>query len=453
MQDRRVFTSYEENKDVTTMEVGDYYYEDRTVSPDIIPGKTILGVCVIPASHTDNGYPRIVGLHNLDSGGIEGNGRFNYIGTKDWIIAGGFDGYTQFPNTSDGLDCVGFGQNSVASFGSNSSHSNANYQLGDYWYHNTNAAVPYPYLTDGSVNQNYRYQSTSATYNINGRSVYNNCIRQYGTYTHAPFIPLVYKLDTISGGFWYLPTVGELGYICANRDLIYNKISAAGGTSIENTYWTANIISSTRSGANYNTQAFVFSTGIGTVSQQNGNYYSTTWPIRPFLAVWLIQDYEEIDLGLPSGALWSNKNIGAITEEESGEYYNRNDGDCPYIAKTSRPSQYDCAAIKIGSDWRTSTYADVEELISNTDYSWTTINGVPGGKFTSRTDSTKYIFIPACGKYYMDTFIENGTAGYIWCKDGSVNNKAAGLKVTAEGCSIAQCDGSWDGIAIRGVKQ
>lgn len=109
MQDRGVFTSYEENKDVTTMEVGDYYYEDRTVSPDIIPGKTILGVCVIPASHTDNGYPRIVGLHNLDDGGTEGDGRFNYIGTEDWIIAGGFDGYTQFPNTSDGLDCVGFG--------------------------------------------------------------------------------------------------------------------------------------------------------------------------------------------------------------------------------------------------------------------------------------------------------------------------------------------------------
>lgn len=37
------------------------------------------------------------------------------------------------------------------------------------------------------------------------------------------------------------------------------------------------------------------------------------------------------------------------------------------------------------------------ELIANTTYEWTSINGVNGGKFTSKTDSSKYIFLPAAG--------------------------------------------------------
>lgn len=39
------------------------------------------------------------------------------------------------------------------------------------------------------------------------------------------------------------------------------------------------------------------------------------------------------------------------------------------------------------------------ELISNTNTEWTTIDGVIGRKFISKTDSSKYIFIPAVGYF------------------------------------------------------
>ena len=45
-------------------------------------------------------------------------------------------------------------------------------------------------------------------------------------------------------------------------------------------------------------------------------------------------------------------------------------------------------------------------MINGTTYTWTTINGVNGGKFTSKKDSTKYIFLPA-GGYCKDTTLNN----------------------------------------------
>ena len=43
------------------------------------------------------------------------------------------------------------------------------------------------------------------------------------------------------------------------------------------------------------------------------------------------------------------------------------------------------------------THTQGQELIDNTTSAWTTIKGVNGRKFTSKTDSSKYIFLPAGG--------------------------------------------------------
>ena len=46
-----------------------------------------------------------------------------------------------------------------------------------------------------------------------------------------------------------------------------------------------------------------------------------------------------------------------------------------------------------------------QELINSTNSVWTTINSVNGRKFTSKTDSSKYIFLPAAGKWdYNSTY-------------------------------------------------
>ena len=58
---------------------------------------------------------------------------------------------------------------------------------------------------------------------------------------------------------------------------------------------------------------------------------------------------------------------------------------------------YDAARANMGSPWKMFTQEQANELVSGTNYIWTTINGVNGGKFTSKTDTSKYIFFPAAG--------------------------------------------------------
>jgi uncharacterized protein (TIGR02145 family) len=60
------------------------------------------------------------------------------------------------------------------------------------------------------------------------------------------------------------------------------------------------------------------------------------------------------------------------------------------------------------------TKEECEELFNYTDNEWTIINGINGRKFTNRSDSSKYIFIPAAG------ICSNGSVGnvgydcYLW---------------------------------------
>ena len=53
----------------------------------------------------------------------------------------------------------------------------------------------------------------------------------------------------------------------------------------------------------------------------------------------------------------------------------------------------------MGEPWMTPTYDQGLEMIDNTDSEWTTINGVNGYKFFNKTDFSKYIFLPAAGKW------------------------------------------------------
>ena len=55
----------------------------------------------------------------------------------------------------------------------------------------------------------------------------------------------------------------------------------------------------------------------------------------------------------------------------------------------------------MGSPWKMFNKKQGQELIDNTNYTWTTINRVNGMKFTSKTDSSKYIFLPAAGEWLV----------------------------------------------------
>ena len=60
---------------------------------------------------------------------------------------------------------------------------------------------------------------------------------------------------------------------------------------------------------------------------------------------------------------------------------------------------------------------DFQELLDNTTNEWVDSyngGGVNGMKFTSKADTTKYIFIPASGYRAASSFYDRGRYGSVW---------------------------------------
>ena len=141
------------------------------------------------------------------------------------------------------------------------------------------------------------------------------------------------------------------------------------------------------------------------------------------------QAHQAIDLGLPSGTKWASCNVGANKPEEYGDYYAWGEtttkkeytydnylyyknGKYLNIGADISGTQYDVARAKWGGKWRIPTKDEVEELVDNCKYEWTTLNGVKGGKFTGPNGNS--IFLPAAGYRWNSDLGGAGENGGFW---------------------------------------
>ena len=127
-----------------------------------------------------------------------------------------------------------------------------------------------------------------------------------------------------------------------------------------------------------------------------------------------------VDLGLPSGTLWSTVNVGAQTPFQRGQYFSwgniegyvasYNEGDYSgeivgysfiqdnyvltngYQLSGSIPVENDAAVDIMGGKWSIPTDVQFQELIDNCTITWVEKNGVPGKLFTSNING-KTLFI------------------------------------------------------------
>ena len=74
----------------------------------------------------------------------------------------------------------------------------------------------------------------------------------------------------------------------------------------------------------------------------------------------------------------------------------------------------DAARANMGSHWKMPTKNQCQELIDGTNHTWITLNGVNGMKFTSKTDTSKYIFLPAPGTYSNSNNTQSELIGFYW---------------------------------------
>ena len=112
-----------------------------------------------------------------------------------------------------------------------------------------------------------------------------------------------------------------------------------------------------------------------------------------------------IDLGLPSGTLWADRNIGADTPEQVGDYFRFGetvpftedspeyfyDGDVKDIEGTIK----DAATVILGKDFKMPTLEQLKELLGYCTTEWTELNGTKGMKVTGSNGNS--IFFPFSG--------------------------------------------------------
>ena len=119
-----------------------------------------------------------------------------------------------------------------------------------------------------------------------------------------------------------------------------------------------------------------------------------------------ITNHNWVDLGLPSGTLWATCNVGANTPEEYGDYFGQENG--------YHFSPMDEATANWGSQWKTPTVEQWNELIHFTTRINAIQNNVNGRQFTSANGNS--LFLPAAGIRKNDSgeLSGVGTSGYYW---------------------------------------
>ena len=183
--------------------------------------------------------------------------------------------------------------------------------------------------------------------------------------------------------------------------------------------------------------------------------------------------YKAVDLGLPSGLLWADRNIGASEPEEYGKYFawgdtvgygqDTSDGhlfngdNCPWGESTPPMStldaEHDAATINMGADWRMPDIADFEELLDNCTTKWTTQNGIKGMLFTSKHNGNT-LFFPAAGLRGGSLLKDAGYFGDYWTRSHYTSNLlsayAYALSFNFGNCYVG-IDGRCFGYSVRGV--
>ena len=163
------------------------------------------------------------------------------------------------------------------------------------------------------------------------------------------------------------------------------------------------------------------------------------------------KEYKYVDLGLPSGTLWADRNVGADSPEAYGDYFAWGEtepkevydfstykwcrGSYNTMTKYCTKSSYgiddnnivldledDAAYVNMGTEWRMPTDDELRELLNECTWTWSTQNGVACRKATG--PNGKSIFLPLTDGYYgyWSSSLDEGSPHNAWYLDSNATN-------------------------------
>ena len=206
----------------------------------------------------------------------------------------------------------------------------------------------------------------------------------------------------------------------------------------------------------------------------NMNYDGTNFNVTSIESQVAAAPDGAVDLALPSGILWADKNIGATTPYEDGLYFSWGNitghtGDDGYDFGTSNDGPYastdgaaltgniptngtyDAARHNMGAPWRMPTVGEFQELNNNCDSEWTDEDGVAGRRFTSRINGNS-IFFPASGDRHGTSLSNRGTDGYYWSSSLYSQTIGYNLRFHSSGVDPANYSSRFYGFPVRAVQ-
>ena len=104
--------------------------------------------------------------------------------------------------------------------------------------------------------------------------------------------------------------------------------------------------------------------------------------------------------------------------------------------------------------WAMFTYDQGQELIDNTTSEWTAINNVKGRKFTSKTDNSNYIFLPAGGYWDNSSHLNDGLYGRYWSIQRHPTNTSSAwyMFISSSDAGINYIGARFCGRPIRSIR-
>jgi hypothetical protein len=210
----------------------DYLFSDGSVSQTLDSNKTPVAICVIPTSHIVDGKARFMSLKEMSTASTQGTVTHEYIKWQNDTVYADIPGLTNYDKVvainNDGtfksLEGDGFLPVDEKS-GFNITYGNNKYKYADSIASYSNKFSPSPFLSDGTKNEVY-FTEGQALCDIDGNAnttaILNADANKYlAAKACRSFAPGTHN------GEWYLPAMGELGYVFVQWKAIDDAIIAA----------------------------------------------------------------------------------------------------------------------------------------------------------------------------------------------------------------------------------